>query len=58
MFLDLSFIEEAQISYGNMRGGSKSRAGKKPGSSISFLLPVLYGEAVRFPGHIGLRMSS
>ena len=54
MFLDLSFIEEAQISYGNMRGGSKSRAGKKPESSITFLLPVLYGEAVRFPGHVGL----
>ena len=54
MFLDLSFIEEAQISCGNMRGGGKSRAGLQPVSGIGHILPVLYGEGVPFPGHMGL----
>jgi len=53
MFLDLSFIEEAQISYGNMRGGGKSRASMNPLSGIGHILPVLYGEGVLL-GHYGL----
>jgi acetyl esterase/lipase/HEAT repeat protein len=51
MFLDLSFIEQAQISYRNARGGGRSRA-TDPGEH-SFVLEALYGQKI-LNHHIGM----
>ena len=54
MFLDLYFVDEAQISFGVIRGGSRSRADSQVGTAYRHILSPLFGRTVSFPGHLGL----
>jgi len=51
MLLDLILVEEAQISYGYVRGGGKSRAHIGVGGTMSHMLPILYGDRAVFKGY-------
>ena len=44
MFMDLSLIEEASLSFNYIRGGGKSRASMHVGGGIEHVIPALHGE--------------
>lgn len=56
MFLDLNYLDEAQMSYdfAGGRGGNRSRADPRAGVGYGFIHQTAFGVEPPFPGHQGL----